>query len=156
MKEDPREEISLTFGEKEFRVRPTFQVIAGIEAALDQPAKTVGMKALSAGMSAVEREQRGAGREISLTELAVVIYWMLKDKDGAPKSPSEAGEALLEYGTRDLLLPVGLFLTRAQRGHREHIKDQEEAAERARKAKESGDIEEAGQDDGAAGPRMVA
>jgi hypothetical protein len=34
----------------------------------------------------------------------------------------------MDYGFNDLLLPLGMFLTRAQKGHREHVKEAQAAA----------------------------
>lgn len=123
MAENPRQEITLSLGGKDFAVRPTFEVIAGIEAALDQPARTVGMKALASGMTLGERQARGAGAEISMSEMAVVLFHMVKGKKDAPANPTEVGNILMEDGYGDLLLPVGQFLTRAQRGNKEHEKE---------------------------------
>jgi hypothetical protein len=83
-------------------------------------------------MSAVDR---GIQPEIALTELAVVIYWMLRGHDGAPKDAGEAGQALVENGYADLLLPVGQFLTRAQKGNKIH---EQEAIEAEKAAQEAG------------------
>ena len=155
MTADPREEISLTLGDREFRVRPTFQIISGIEAALDTPAKTLGLRCLSAAMLASQREATNAGREISLTELAVILTFMLRGQPNAPKDANEAGELLMEHGCVGLYTRIGLFLTGSNRGHREHIREAEEQAERDRKAKEAGEQKEARQD-GDAGPRTAA
>src|SRR5438309_1883610 len=128
MPENPRQEIELSLGGQSFRVRPTFEVIAGIEADLNQPARAVGMKAWSAGLSADQRAVRNAGPEISLTEMAVAVFWMVKGQKGAPPSPVATGALLMEEGYGDLLLPVGQFLTRAQRGNKLHEQEAAEAA----------------------------
>lgn len=145
MSENARQEIALQFGDKQFLVRPTFEVIATIESALNQSARSVGLKALAAGMTAADR---GAQPEISLTELAMVIYWMLRGQQGAPENASQAGDIMMDYGYGDLLLPVGQFLTRAQRGHREHVKEAEARAAAAEK--------EAGEAGAAKGPTLTA
>ncbi len=128
----PRQEIAIPFDGKTFRVRPTFEVLASIEGALNQSARSVGMKALASGMTAADR---GLQPEISLTEMAVVVYWMLKDQDGAPKDASVVGSMLVDNGFSDLLLPVGQFLTRAQKGNKLH---EQEAIEAERLAQEAG------------------
>lgn len=130
----PRQEIAIPFDGKVFKVRPTFEVLASIEGALNQPARSVGMKALASGMTSADR---GLQQEISLTEMAVAVYWMLHGQDGAPKDATAVGSALVENGFSDLLLPVGQFLTRAQKGNKLH---EQEAIEAERLAQEAGEI----------------
>lgn len=133
MPENPRQEIELSLGGQTYRVRPTFEVIAGIEADLNQPARAVGMKAWWAGLTPAQRAARDnvGGPEISLTEMAVVVFWMVKGQTGAPASPVAMGALLMEDGYGELLLPVGQFLTRAQRGNKIHEKEAAQAAEAA-------------------------
>lgn len=126
MPENPRQEIEFDLDGKTFRVRPTFEVIANVEAALSQSARSLGLKALAAGMSSVER---GTQTEITLSEFCVVLYWILRGKPDAPASAKAIGEILMEAGYGALLLPVGLFLTRAQRGNKEHEKEAVEKQE---------------------------
>lgn len=135
-------EIELQLDGKTYAVKPSFEIIASIEAATNQSARSVGLKALAAGMSAAER---GMQPEISLTELAVCVFWMIKDQ-GGPDNPGKVGSIIMDEGYADLLLPVGQFLTRAQRGHKVHQKEAEEADEADRKARE------AGKEDAAKGP----
>lgn len=135
MSDTARQEIPLTFAGKPYRVRPTFQNVVNLEGALNQPARTVGMKAFASGTPAAER---GLQPEISLSELSVVLFWMLRGQEGAPKSPEEVGEILMEDGYSELLLPVGQYLTRAQRGHKLHVKEAEEAERKAKEAGENG------------------
>lgn len=139
-------EIELPFDGKVFAIKPNFEIIASIEGAVNQSARSVGLKALAAGMSAAER---GLQPEISLTELTVCVFWMLKDQ-GGPDNPGKVGAVIMDDGYADLLLPVGQFLTRAQRGHKLHQKEAEEAEEAARKA------QEAGKGDAAKGPTATA
>ena len=127
-------EIELQFAGKTYAVKPSFEILASIEGALNQPARSVGLKALAAGMSAAER---GLQPEISLTELTVCIFWMLKGL-GGPENPAQVGAIIMDEGYADLLLPVGQFLTRAQRGHKLHQKEAEEAQAAALKASEAG------------------
>lgn len=142
MAENPRQEIELSLGGQTYAVRPAFEVIAGIEADLNQSARAVGMKAWSAGLSAEQRAVRNAGPEISLTEMAVVLFWMVKGQKGAPPSPIAMGAILMEEGYGDLLLPVGQFLTRAQRGNKIHEQEAAEAAAREAAGKDiAGPIE---------------
>lgn len=139
-------EIELEFDGQTYTVKPSFEIIASIEGALNQSARSVGLKALAAGMSAAER---GLQPEISLTELTVCVFWMLKNQ-GGPDNPAKVGTVIMEEGYGDLLLPVGQYLTRAQRGHKLHQKEAEEAEEAARKARE------AGNGDAAKGPTATA
>lgn len=125
MVENARQEIELEFGGKKFSVRPDFQTISNIEVATDQPARTLGLKALA---SSLPMSQRSGVAEISMTELAVVVFWMLKGKKGAPESTQSVGETMMEEGYGSLLMPVGEFLVRAQRGNKEHEKEAAQAA----------------------------
>lgn len=135
MAETARQEIPLTFGGKPYRVRPTFQNIVNLEGALNQSARSVGMKAFASGTPSAER---GLQPEIALTELAVALFWILQGQEGAPKSVEAVGEILMEEGYTDLLLPVGQYLTRAQRGHKQHEKESEEAERKVKEAGEAG------------------
>lgn len=135
MAENPRQEIELPFDGKTFRVRPNFETITSVEVALGEPARVVGRKCLSAGMSAVERARMNAGPEVGVSEFAIALYWILRSQKDAPATILDVGNVLVEDGYGNLLLPVGQFLVRAQRGNKEHEK---EAAEEALKAKEAG------------------
>lgn len=119
--ENARQEIELSLGGKVYSVRPDFATISGIEGVADQPARTLGMKAMA---GAIPLNQRPANvAEISLTELALVVFLMLKGKKGAPESATDVGNLLMEEGYGHLLMPVGQFLVRAQRGNKEHEKE---------------------------------
>lgn len=108
MADNPRQEIEFPFGGKVYRIRPTFEIIVTIEAELNQASRTVGMKLLRA--------------EAGLAEIAVVVWNVLKDQKAAP-TRAEIGEAIMNDGYIDLLIPLGQFLMRAQRGHKEHEKE---------------------------------
>lgn len=120
MAENAKQEIELTLGGRAYSVRPTFEIITSIEAAVDASARELGMRSLAASQPA---ERRGGFKEISLTEMAVALFWMLKGQKGAPDSVAEIGKILMEDGYQHLWLPVGEFLIRAQRGNAEHGKE---------------------------------
>lgn len=109
MAESAKQEIEFAFGGKAFKVRPTFDVIISIEAATGQPAQALGVKILRT--------------EASLTEIAAALFHVLRGQVGAPPTPNAVGETMMEDGYGDLMLPLGLFLTRALRGNREHMKE---------------------------------
>lgn len=138
MAEHPRQEIEIALGGETYRVRPSFEVIAGIESDTGQPARTLGMKAWVGGMSIEQRAARNAGQEISLSEMAVVVFWMIKGQKGAPSSAVVVGALLMEEGYAELLLPVGQFLTRAQRGNKIHEQEAAAALEREKEAAANG------------------
>jgi len=125
MAESARQEIELTVGGKTFSVRPDFVTISNIEAATQQPARTLGLQAYAAG---VPQSARGGFPEISMTNLVLVIFWMLRGKKDAPATVEAVGEIIMEEGYGDLLMPVGNFLTRAQRGNKEHEKEAAQGA----------------------------
>jgi hypothetical protein len=149
MAENPRQETELSFGGKTYSVRPTFQIITSIEAALNQPARFLGMKCFVVGKAMGERY--GAEQEISMGELAVIVFWMLRDQfladKAMPQTPAAVGEIMMEDGYGQLLMPVGEILTRAQKGNREHAKEAAAAIETARiaaeQASKGGDAAEA-------------
>jgi len=118
--ETARQEIEITLGGKTFLCRPDFETLANIELQMGEPCRGMGMKALAAMMPA---GQRGGFSEISMTELAAALYWMLKGKKGSPASVQAVGEILMDEGCAPFLMPVGQFLTRAHRGNAEHMKE---------------------------------
>lgn len=130
MAEDARQEIAFQLNGQTFRARPTFAVVTGIEGALNQPARTLGFKALMAGLPMGDmRRQAAAMSEISLGEMAIILFWMTRDQKNAPKTVNEVGEILMEEGYLALCEPVGQFLIRAQRGNKEHLKEIERQAQ---------------------------
>lgn len=142
MAENPRQEVEIQFNGRTYLARPTFQIITTIEAATNQPARNLGMKALIAGMPLAQRAAGGyiGVQEISMGEISLVLWLMLRDhfqadKSGsAPQSAEGVGEFLMDDGYLDLCGPVGEFLTRAQRGNKEHVRQAEIAAKRAEEA----------------------
>lgn len=125
MAESPRQEIELKLDGKTFTVRPDFRTISAIEAATDQAARGLGLKCLAASMPV---DSRRGTPEVSMTELVQAVFWMLKDKKGAPETPMDVGEILMEEGYGKLLMPVGEFLVRGQRGNKEHAKEAAQAS----------------------------
>lgn len=112
MAEHPRQEIEFVFGGQTYRVRPTFQIVIGMEAELNQSSRVVGMKLLNA--------------EASVAEIAVVVWHMIKDQKGAPKTRSDVGEIIMDDGYASLIkepFPLAMFLLRAQKGNKEHEKE---------------------------------
>jgi len=126
--ETARQEIELKLNGKTFTCRPDFTTISNIEGVTEQSARALGMHALAAGMPLA---QRGGLPEISMTQMAIILFWMVKGQKGAPESPAAIGELLMEDGYGQYLMPVGLFLTRAQRGNKEHEKEAAQAAAQA-------------------------
>lgn len=118
MTDSALQEIELTFGGKTYRCRPTFKVLIGIEAATVQPSRDLGLKIWNGNAA--------------LIEIATVLQILLRDK-GEDRSVEEIGEVLMDDGFLGLTDPLGRFLTRAQRGHKEH---EREAVEAARKAED--------------------
>lgn len=151
MAEDPRQELEFVLGGKTFRARPSWEVLAAIEGSTNSPARTIGMKALASLQRAADR----VTPEISLTEMAATLAALLRGQPGAPE-PNKIGEMLVEDGYSQLLLPVGLFLTRAYKGNKEHEKDAAETARRAREAEEEArKNEEAPQTEAGPGPQTT-
>lgn len=140
MTDTPRQEVDLTLDGKTYSIRPNFKTLVAIEAAANQPARTLGIKAL---VVSVPLGQRNGAEEISIAELATVIFCMVRGEKGAPDSAEAVGELLVENGYRDLLEPVGLFLVRAQKGNKEYVK---EAIEVAKKAAEEAEKQGGAQD----------
>lgn len=123
MTDSALQEIELTFGGKVYRLRPTFKVLIGIEAATVQPSRDLGLKIWNG--------------HAALIELATVMQILLRDK-GEDRSVEEIGEVLMDDGFLGLTDPLGRFLTRAQRGHKEHEREAVEAAKKAEDDKKKG------------------
>lgn len=137
MADNSLQEVVFQFGGKTYRIRPTWKVLVRIESALGQSSRTLGMKCWATGIPASER---GANPEISLAEISGVLAGMLADIKGAPPM-DQIGEILVDEGYADLLLPLGSFLVRAQRGniaHEQEILATRKAAEEAAAKAEEG------------------
>lgn len=130
MAADPRQEVEFSLNGKTFRARPTFQILTSIEAALNQPARALGIKALMAGVALNDPNRAPGIQEISLAEMAVVLFWMAKDQPDAPKSPSDMGDILMDEGYIQHCLSVGDFLMRANRGNKHHLKEVQRQAQK--------------------------
>ena len=108
MAESALQEIELNFAGQVWRLRPEFQTLIAIEAALNQPSRTLGLKLLR--------------YEAGVAEIAATVFLLLRDKKGAP-TREEVGQAIMEDGYDDLMVPLGTYLTRAIRGSKEHEKE---------------------------------
>jgi hypothetical protein len=144
MSESPRIEVEFPFNGKKYFVRPTFKKLTQIESVTDQPARTTGLKAMITAMSYQSRIAGGYGniQEISIGEMALVLFWILQedlvaDKNG-PQTPEDVGNILMDDGFLELCIPVGQFLTRAQRGNKEHIRQAEKERKKEEEAGTSG------------------
>lgn len=125
--DDPRQEVEINLAGRIFRSRPTFKLLTQIETATGgQPARALGLRAMLMGMPIAERPP--GIQEISLGEMAVVIFWMVRDQKDAPKTIDEVGEILMDEGYGQHCLDVGQFLMRGQRGNKEYLKDLERQA----------------------------
>jgi hypothetical protein len=126
LSENPRQEVEIKFGGRTYLVRPTYRVLTGIETALQQPVRTLGLKCLVYGITI---NQRNGAQEISLTEMAVILQHMLRGQDKAPQDLDEIGDILMDEGYGPLCSVVSDFLMRAQRGNIEHMKELKRKAE---------------------------
>ena len=126
LKENAKQELEVTLGGKMFTVRPDFTVLTNIEAATNQSARILGMRCLTAALPVADRSP--ALPEISVSELALIMFCMLKGKPDAPKTSVEVGNTLVEDGYGQHLQSVGLFLVRGFRGNKEHEKEATQAS----------------------------
>lgn len=108
MTESALQEIEFSFAGKSWRLRPEFKTLILIEATLGQAARPLGLKVING--------------EASITEIAGVLFCLLRDQKNGP-SREEIGEAIMEEGYWDLNVPIGQYLLRAIRGSREHEKE---------------------------------
>jgi hypothetical protein len=127
-KDSPLQETEIELGGKTYHVRPTFKVITSIEASLNQPVRTLGFKCWVYAQAFNDRGPNAV--EISVTEMAAILFQMVREQEDAPKSAMEVGELLMEEGYGQHCMVVGDFLLRAQKGNREHQKDAERRAKR--------------------------
>lgn len=129
MTDNALQEVELTFAGKTYRFRPTFKVLISIEAATVQPSRDLGLKIWNGNAA--------------LIEIATVMQILLREK-GEERSIEEIGEVLMDDGFLGLTDPLGRFLTRAQRGHKEHEREAREAAKKAdEEAKKGGQPDKA-------------
>lgn len=122
MPESPRQEIEFKFNGKTYKRRPTWAALVNIEAATNQPCRALGMKVLQT--------------DVSLTEVTTVLAVLIGED--ADMTPEQIGDVLVEDGYGELLLPLGQFLVRAQRGNKEHEKEAARAKKAEREAARGG------------------
>lgn len=124
MAESALQDIEFSFAGKDWVVRPEFKTIVSIEAALGQASRSLGLKLLR--------------YEASVTEVAAVVFLVLRDKKGAP-GRDEVGEIIMADGYEDLLAPLGNLLLRAIRGSKEHEKEAKAQRDREAQAQRDAD-----------------
>lgn len=113
-KETPRQELVFKFAGKDYRIRPTAQMIANVEAATDRPCYDLGIRMLSV-------------RAISFTEMAAIMGPILLE-GGTSMRPVDIMDVFMDEGYDDLLEPIGKCLQRALRGHSMHMQEAAGAA----------------------------
>jgi hypothetical protein len=101
-----RLEVDLTFRGRKYPIRPTFAIIAGIEAATGQSCISLARKCLGADKP-------------SLSEMAAIILQMVPLPGLSLES---VGDTLVDEGMSDLWLPVGDILSRAVKGNADHMR----------------------------------
>lgn len=124
MAENQKQEVEFDLGGKTYRVRPTYEVLVRIEGATNQACRQLGNKCYAVGTLQALRAEI---TEISIGEMSVILFQMVRDQKGAPDSAVAVGEILMDEGYSQLCGPVGDFLTRAFLGHKEHVKQIENA-----------------------------
>lgn len=128
MADNALQEVIFPFAGKIFRVRPTYKILARIEAVTGVPVRTLGFRCYSAGVPIASRTVQ----EISLGEVSTIMTIILDGRDGAP-DPETIGDTLVDDGYLELLNPLGNFLIRAQTGNKEYEAQQRRIAEAAEK-----------------------
>ena len=118
MADSALQEIELSFDGKTYRIRPTFKVLVGIEANTGQSSRDLGLKIWNGNAA--------------LIEIATVLQVILRDQ-GVERSLDEIGDVIMADGFLPFTDPLGRFLTRSQRGHKEHEREALKAAEDAKK-----------------------
>lgn len=116
MSDNPLQEIELPFDGAVYRVRPTFRILVSIEAATVQASRDLGLKIWNGNAA--------------LIEVVTVIQVILREK-GVERTIEDIGEVIMRDGFIGVCDPLGRFLTMAQRGHKEHQREAEEAAKKA-------------------------
>lgn len=107
---DPLQDTTFVFMGETFAVRPTFRLIAKIEATLGQSARMLAI-AINEGTMLVS-----AYAAVMVCICAEV--GALKNKTG-----DQIGDAVMDEGFANIRLPMMLLLARANRGNKEHEKE---------------------------------
>lgn len=92
-----RGEVTFTIDEEDYTVRPTFQIIAEMEAQFG---------------GIMPMAKRIAGGDFTVTEIVGVILIALKGQKGAPK-PQALQELIFDEGATNFLIPISTFLANA-------------------------------------------
>lgn len=112
-----RLEITFRFGGKDYTVKPTFEVIAGIEAVTGKTCFK--LADMCYGNTPDEYP--------SLLTTSQIVYQVLRSVDDKI-APVDVSNTLMEEGASHLWQPLGNFLGRAFRGNATHIKMAEQEA----------------------------
>lgn len=117
MTKNARQEITFVLAEASYTIRPTFAFISRLEGAMGVPARVLGARCLAAGGTL---SLSGQVQEISLTDMALIIWAAVSGQKGAPESYDSVGEILMDDGYEDYLEPFGNMLASTLKGHKEH------------------------------------
>lgn len=118
-----RQEVTFTFDGKDYEVRPTFDVISGIESATGMSCIALANKCYPSGADAMP----------SLTVIAAAVFQLLRSFNGP--NAARVGEVLMDDGMSGVLSPLGSILQRALMGNKEHLRMAEEEARKAEGAR---------------------
>lgn len=118
-----RLEVDFPFGGRTYAIKPSFEVIGGIEAATGMACIALAKKCWATDPDEYP----------SLTLMGQMVYALLRpfDKD---ITVERVGQVLLEDGCVDLYQPLGEFLSRTLRGHKDHMRQVEEEARKSEAA----------------------
>lgn len=114
-----RQEVTFTFDGKDYEVRPTFEVISGIESATGMSCIALANKCFPSSADAMP----------SLTVIAAAVFQLLRPFKGP--TAERVGQALMDDGMSGVLNPLGNILQRALMGNKEHMRMAEEDARKA-------------------------
>lgn len=115
-----RLEVDIPFGGKTYTVKPTFEAITSIESATGMACITLASQFYSV---------RPDVEYAPLMRVAIVLHALLTATQKPPvPTLEEIGTTLMEDGMFDVLPKLGDFLSRALKGHKEHMKKAEETA----------------------------
>jgi len=120
MTKNARQEITFVLGGKSYTVRPDFAYINRLETAMGTPARLLGLKCLNTGS---QLAMAGQAQEVTMVEMASIIWGAIGGTKDAPKTFNELGEILMDDGYGDYLQPFGNMLANCLNGHKDHSVD---------------------------------
>lgn len=119
-----RQELEIKLGETIFYVRPEYSALANVEMVTGQPAVSLGYKMAQSPLN------------IGISDMASIIWALIAEqvkdrkRDSDPQNINAVGAILFADGYQQYITPIAELFIVGMKGHKEHVREAELAAQR--------------------------